>query len=532
MTLKAHKTDDLSVSTVPCDLFLSLRRSRGLICPEDQCRSAAVQSGRCRVSLQCLLQVLLLITFCCPRSAVAVIVPLLPQAARPEADTEFPGPTAQGQSDSEQLPVRWSNQRNITWKVEIPGHGLSSPAIADGTVWLTTADVEDASLHVLRLDAETGALLSNTIVFDHDQLWAIHRKNSHASPTPLLHENTCYVHFGSHGTAALHSDGNVLWTQRLLYYHHHGPASSPVLAGNTLILVCDGLDHSFYDDRVIPDAIAPQFVAGLDASNGDIRWISRREGRHSYATPLLIDVDGRRQLISPGGDRVIAYDPESGEELWWVRFEGYSLVPRPVFGQGLVFVCTGYDHPVLLAIRPNGSGDVTDTHVVWQSDRSVPLNPSPVIHDNQLYTISDAGVLTQYVATTGDVIWKKRIGGDFSASPLLHNDRLYLLSESGTTTITSTGERYRIFARNTVAGTTLASFGVSAQSLYLRTDTHLYRITESEAASDSAPDTTDTADLPDAGTSSTRLVPMVESDPKQDGGIRIIGDQRQRQPEP
>lgn len=469
---------------------------------------------------------------CCGFGAALATAAPLPQDAPTEEWTEFRGPTAQGLSDSAQLPVRWSNQRNIAWKVEVPGQGLSSPVIANGVIWLTTADVEHASLHVLRFDSETGELLSNTTVFDHDQLWAIHWKNSHASPTPLLHEDLCYVHFGSHGTAALDSNGKVLWTRRLPYYHHHGPGSSPVLAGDTLILVCDGLDHSFYDDRVIPDAIAPQFVAGLNASNGEIRWISRREGRHSYATPLLIDVAGNSQLISPGGDRVIAYDPQSGRELWWVRFDGYSLVPRPVFGQGLVFVCTGYDDPVLLAIRPDGTGDVTDTHVVWKSDRSVPLNPSPVIHDNQLYTLSDAGVLTQYVATTGDVVWKKRVGGDFSASPVLHNDRLYLLNESGTTTITSTGERYRIFARNTVPGTTLASLGVNAQSLFLRTDTHLYRITASEDEADTVIDEAEASDSAGTQSQPTSEGSGDNADQKHNSGIQIIGNQRLQPPDP
>lgn len=147
---------------------------------------------------------------CCGFGAALAIAAPLPQDAPTEEWTEFRGPTAQGLSDSAQLPVRWSNQRNIAWKVEVPGQGLSSPVIANGVIWLTTADVEHASLHVLRFDSETGELLSNTTVFDHDQLWAIHWKNSHASPTPLLHEDLCYVHFGSHGTAALDSNGKVL----------------------------------------------------------------------------------------------------------------------------------------------------------------------------------------------------------------------------------------------------------------------------------------------------------------------------------
>lgn len=435
--------------------------------------------------------------------------------------TEFRGPTAMGTAFSDALPLRWSNQKNVTWKVAIPGHGLSSPVISGQTVWLTTADPDQSSLHVLRLDLQSGELLSDTKVFDHDNLWAIHWKNSHASPTPLLHDDMCFVHFGSHGTAALNSSGTILWTQRLPYYHHHGPSNSPVLVDDMLILVCDGLDHSFYDDRVIPDAIAPQFLAALDAKTGEIRWIKPRNGRHSYATPLVINLNGAKQLISPGGDRVVAYDPETGEEIWWVRYDGYSLVPRPVFGNGLVFVCTGYDEPTLLAIRPDGTGDVTASHVAWKSDRSVPLNPSPILADDQLYTLSDAGILTHYAAESGNVVWRKRVGGDYSASPILHRDRLYLLSESGTMTIVSTGDRYKVFARNSVPGTTLASPAVNGNSLFIRTNTHLFRIDEQSGATTDSAARSDSP--PPAAKTKQPNQPPIEIKADESPGIRIIG---------
>lgn len=437
---------------------------------------------------------------------------------------QFRGPEGQGIAASSRLPVTWSDRRNIVWKTPILGLGYSSPVVRGDRVWLTTAVPDEGRLLVLALDLASGRQLLEVPVFQHDKLWAIHWKNSHASPTPVLADGRCYVHFGSHGTAALDEDGRVLWKQRLLYYHHHGPGSSPVLSGRTLVLICDGLDHSFYDDRVIPEPIAPQFVAGLDADTGDIKWLTRREGRHSYATPLEITVEGKKQVVCPGGSFVAAYDPETGSELWRVRHNGYSLVPRPVFGHGLVFVCTGYDEPTLLAIRPNGSGDVTDSHVAWSSDDAVPLNPSPVLADDALLTLSDNGVLTCYEATTGKVRWKKRVGGSYSASPLLAGQKLYMLNESGTTLVANVGGSYKLLSRNLLDGRTLSSPSAAGHSLLLRTDSHLLRI-EGAAGDDDSPDAAsdDTKQSSD-NDAETSVEPAKES------GIRIRGTSKKPNP--
>ncbi len=429
---------------------------------------------------------------------------------------QFRGPSGQGLVLSEALPVRWSDRRNISWKTPIRGVGYSSPVVSNGQIWLTTAVEEEGRLLVVVLDLQTGRQLREIPVFQHDKLWAIHWKNSHASPTPVLADGRCYVHFGSHGTAALDQQGQILWKQRLLYYHHHGPSSSPVLVGKTLVVSCDGLDHSFYDDRVITDPIAPQFVAGLDADTGDIRWITRRDGRHSYATPLAITVDGQSQVVCPGGSFVAAYDPETGTELWRVRHNGYSLVPRPVFGNGLVYVCTGYDEPTLLAIRPNGQGDVTDSHVVWKSTEAVPLNPSPILAGDALYTLSDNGVATCYDAVTGKTRWKKRVGGNYSASPLMSGNRLYLLNESGTTLVADVSGSYKLLTRNLLDGRTLASLSAAGDSLLLRTDTQLLRI--DQLTSDDASEAPVTGDEESQNDKSQKGNSAEDSD-----GIRIRG---------
>jgi outer membrane protein assembly factor BamB len=297
----------------------------------------------------------------------------------------------------------------------------------------------------------------------------IHSKNSHASPTPVAMDGRLYVHFGTQGTACLSYDGKVLWkTRELVYQPNHGSGGSPVLVDGLVVVSCDGADI--------------QFVAALDANTGKLRWKKDRPAcdelkKFAFGTPLVIDVSGRKQIVSPGANWVVAYDPPTGDEVWRVRYEGYSVVPRPVFGNGLVYLATSFDSSHLLAIRPEGRGDVTDTHVVWKQSRSMPSTPSPILIGENLYLISDAGIASCLDATTGKPHWTHRIGGRFSASPLVAEDRVYVLSESGETTIfRATPDRYVEVARNTLDEQSLASPAVIAQGLLIRTTGALYRI--------------------------------------------------------
>jgi outer membrane protein assembly factor BamB len=300
-------------------------------------------------------------------------------------------------------------------------------------------------------------------VVHRDSVDAIHQKNSHASPTPIIDGDRIVVHFGPNGTACLSADGAILWKTEISYDPMHGPGGSPALFEDLLILSCDGIES--------------QFVIALDKMTGQIRWKQDRNGgRHSYSTPLAIEVEGTRQVVSTGGDKVVAYDPRTGAEVWHSTYDGYSLVPRPVFGHGLVFVCSGYNNPVLYAIRPNGRGDVTATHVAWSVAQSVPHNPSPIVVGDELYMVSDGGIASCLDARTGKLHWRQRLGGSFSASPVHADGRLYFLNESGESTVIGAGKTYKQIATNKLGGRTLASPAISNGSIFLRTDTHLYRI--------------------------------------------------------
>ncbi len=381
---------------------------------------------------------------------------------------QFRGPDGQGHSAVTALPLAWSDaSSNIRWRTPVEGLGWSSPVVAGGKIWLTAA-VGGASLRAVALETASGKKLHEVELFRLPSAPPIHRKNSHASPTPILDGDRVYVHFGPYGTACLSADGKVVWKREVKYAPVHGPGGSPALVGELLIFSCDGSDV--------------QQVVALDRKTGEIRWRTPREPlpiqkKFAFCTPLAIDVAGKTQVVLPTAGAVTSYDPANGRALWTVRYgEGYSVVPRPVFGHGLVFVGTGFDRPTLIAVRPDGRGDVTDTHVAWTLERGAPHNPSPLLVGDELYVVSDQGIATCIDARTGKVHWQERLGGAFSASPLFAAGRIYFLDENGATTVVKPGKAFEKLARNEVKGRTLASLVPLEGALLLRTDTQLLRI--------------------------------------------------------
>ena len=377
---------------------------------------------------------------------------------------QFRGPGGEGHSSEKNLPLKWSETENVRWKAEIEGLGWSTPSIAGSQVWITTATDEGKSLRVVCLDKNSGTVVHDVEVFHRDEPGKIHSKNSYASPSVLVDGDLVYVHFGKLGTACLDRHAKVIWTTEFTYNHRHGPAGSPIIVGDLLILSCDGGDT--------------QFVTALNKQTGKEVWKTSRDGAMAYSTPLLIEVDGKPQVVSTGGEWAMGYEPQTGKEIWRFRYpKGYSNVPRPVFGQGLVFLCSGYDDPALYAVKPNGSGDVTDSHLVWKLDRGAPLNPSPLLIGEELYVVSDDGIASCLNAKTGELHWKKRVGGNFSASLLHAEGRIYMLDENGKTYVFApTKEEYRELAVNELQGRSLASIAAADGALFLRTDKAVYRL--------------------------------------------------------
>ncbi len=390
--------------------------------------------------------------------------------ARAESWPEFRGPGREGHT-SAKLPLTWSPSNNVAWKIEVPGKGWSSPVVANGRIFLTSAVKEGSgySLRALAFNAADGKPAWNTVVFSPSSMGAIHGKNSHASPTPLIEGDRIYVHFGHQGTAALTLDGKILWkTTEHSYKPVHGNGGSPVICGDNLIFSADG------DSK-------PAIIA-LNKNTGKTVWKQERvadaKRKFSFATPLIITNAGRVELISPGSGMVGGLDPRTGKELWRVNYgEGYSVIPRPIVGHGMVFIGTGYDSPKVLGIRLGGTGDVTATHLAWTINRSAPHTPSMVLVGEELYFVSDAGVASCADAKTGKVHWQERVGGGYSSSMLHAGGRIYVQNEAGLTTVLAAGKEFKVLAKNDLEERTLASFAVADDSLLIRTEAHLYRIT-------------------------------------------------------
>ncbi|MEW4529782.1 PQQ-binding-like beta-propeller repeat protein [Maioricimonas sp. JC845] len=390
-----------------------------------------------------------------------------------DAWPQFRGPDGQGHVSSDNIPLEFGESENLTWKTAIPGTGWSSPVVLGDQIWMTTALDDGHSLRAVCVSRDDGSILHDVEVFTPAAPCPINTKNSHASPTPVVEPGRVYVHFGTMGTACLDTEtGKILWkNESLVLDHKEGPGSSPVLYGDLLIVTCDGMDV--------------QYVTALNKATGEPVWKTERSAPlhnrpdfcKAYATPLIVSIDGKDQLISPGAHQVHGYDPATGDELWHVRYFGFSNVPRPLFDSESerIYLCTGYLKPQLWAIDPHGEGNVSDTNVLWKVDKQVPGRPSPILVDGRIYFVHERGVATCVDAETGEIVWRDRMGGNYSASPIAVGNRIYFSSEEGKVTVIEATDEYRILAENQLDAALMASPAVAGDSLFLRTATHLYR---------------------------------------------------------
>lgn len=384
---------------------------------------------------------------------------------------QFRGPGGQGHSASKNVPLNWSAESNVAWKVEIPGGGWASPVLVGQRIYLNSAVPIDEDTHALTtlcLDATDGSTIWSTALFERPII-RIHKKNSHASVTPLIVDERIYVHFGAQGTACLDLDGKVLWTQEDISYKMvHGNGGCTVVADGKLIFSCDGGDQ--------------RFMIALDVRTGKVAWKTERDipvkKSFSFASPLVLG----NQVISPGSGGVVAYDVRDGSKIWQARYgEGYSVIPRPVIGHNMVFVGSGYDKATALGIELGGKGDVTDTHVKWIKTRGAPHTPSMILYDDMLFMVSDIGVASCVNPLTGDVYWQERVGGQQSASPVLAEGRIYFQDERGKASVIKAAKTFELLATNELKERTLSSYAVSEGAIFIRTEKHLYRIGASEA---------------------------------------------------
>jgi len=387
------------------------------------------------------------------------------------------------------LPLHWSETENVKWKTPIPLRGWSTPAVMNGQIWLTTATPDGHDFFCLCVDAETGQIRFQEKLFHCDTPEPLGNSvNSYATPSPALEQRRVYLHFGSYGTACLDtSTFKTLWQRTdLRCRHYRGPASSPILFENLLILTMDGVDLQYLvaldketgktvwkTDRSV--AWNDENVPGQMARDGDLR--------KAHSTPLVVKWAGKLQLLSEGAKAAYGYDPLTGHELWRVRYDAWSAAPMPLFDQGLALIITGFGGKTeLLGVRVDGQGDITDTHVAWRYEKMVAKTASPILVDGLLYMVSDDGLVTCVEAKTGQQVWHQRIGGNYAASPIYGDGRIYFCNQQGKTTVLKPGRTCEVLATNTLADGLMASPTVSGKALFLRTKTHLYRIETTSVA--------------------------------------------------
>ncbi|MDE0086372.1 MAG: PQQ-binding-like beta-propeller repeat protein [Candidatus Poribacteria bacterium] len=408
---------------------------------------------------------------------------------------QFRGPNGDGKATADGIPTKFNETKNLRWKTPIHDKGYSSPVVWGNKIWVTTAREDGSELFAVCVDLHSGDIKHDIKVFEVAEPQLEHADlNSHASPTPIVEDGRIYVHYGTYGTACLDTKtGDKLWERRNLNCDHRvRPASSPIIDGDSLFLTFDGIDV--------------QFVAALNKRTGDTLWLEHRkvdsdfeavlrakgitdtektkkekpnDNRKSYATPTIITYQGKKQLVSPAAEVTISYDPKTGDELWRIRHEGWgwNVACRPIFAHNLVYFTTGIEKR-LVAVDPSGTGNVTDTHIVWSIRRGAPEIPSPLIVNDLMFMVNESGVASCVDAKNGNPIWKGRIGGKYWASPLYADGKIYFFSMDGRVSVISVGREFKLLAQNEFDGEFIASGAVAGNALILRSDTHLYCIEE------------------------------------------------------
>ena len=395
--------------------------------------------------------------------------------------TQFRGTNLNGISNDTNVPVSWNDSVNVAWKAKLNGKGWSSPVIFGDQIWLTTATEDGKKMFTVCTSLKSGKELFNIKLFEPDKTYAKHDINTYATPTPCIEKGFVYLHFGTYGTACVRtSDGIIVWKRTDLNCDHvQGPGSSPIIYKNLLILHIEGVDV--------------QFIVGLDKRTGKTVWQTERPkecydkldriGRKAYITPIIVNVKGKDLLISNGSAACIAYDPETGNEVWRVVQGEDSTISSPFSENGIVYFFTGFvtsaegeQYAEMMAVDPAGSGDITKTHVLWRFKSPILQLLTPLIKDDLIYTIDSKNYLFCIDTKTGRTVYTKKLTGRYNSSPVYANGNIYFTSTIGETLIIKEGRSLQIVKRNRIKGEVFATPAISNNSIIIRTDNWLYCI--------------------------------------------------------
>ncbi len=437
------------------------------------------------------------------------------RAAGPSTDAkkywpQWRGPTASGASDQGRPPLEWSESDNVRWKVPIPGRGHATPIIWGDRIYVQTAvktdrevaikppaekppdqkpgrrrrgghnwmgSAEPTHIHaftMLALDRHTGKTVWTSTLCEELPHESGHRDASHASNSPVTDGEHIFAHFGSRGLYCLDLEGKIVWKKnfgKMQTRRSFGEGSSPVLHGNTVIV---NWDHE-----------GQSFIVALDKKTGKERWKVDRDEPTSWATPLIVEVDGKPQVVTSATNLIRSYDLDTGNLIWQCGGMTLNVIPSPVSGSGLLYVTSGFRGNILQAIRyAEAKGDITDSAVVaWKYDgKGTPYVPSPLLYGDVLYLLDhNRAMLSCFDAKTGKQHYiKKRLGGleGAYASPVGAADRVYVVSRGGKTAVVSHGPTFGLLATNTLDDDFAASPAIAGDAIYLRGDKYLYCIAE------------------------------------------------------
>ncbi|MFM8478299.1 MAG: PQQ-binding-like beta-propeller repeat protein [Planctomycetaceae bacterium] len=378
------------------------------------------------------------------------------------------GPRGDGISLEQTAPLEWSVDRGIAWKTAIPGIGRSSPIVAGDRVFVTTGTADDAARRVLCLNRGSGEILWNTVVHQ-GAPGKMHQDNTTASSTPAADGSRVYAVFVDDvglTAAALDLNGNVLWkTSPGTFYSNHGFAASPVLYGPGVII--NGQQ----------DGTA--FVTMLDRQTGAELWRYMPEvNLRSFSTPVLTQHEGRDLLILTGSQHTAALEPATGKLIWSVRGPSEKFVCTPSVGHGMVFSFAGSPDKKSLAVRLGGTGDVTETHVAWRSERGMPYVPSPLLVGNYLHVVNDLGVYSCIEPVSGEVLHTARALGSTYSSPVAAAGRIYMFEDTGRCTIFENRPGFHVLARNELGEEVYTTPAVASGQLFVRSVGSLFCIGE------------------------------------------------------
>ncbi len=396
--------------------------------------------------------------------------------------THFRGSRMDGIALKTKVPNDWNN---IKWKTDIHGKGHSSPVVYGNQIWVTTGTPDGKELYAVCADYQTGKILFDVKLFTPADVQGKHSINTYSSPTPAIEKGFVYVHFGSSGTACIRtSDGSVVWKRDDLKCKHvQGPGSSPVIYKNLLILHYEGTDV--------------RFIVALDKATGREVWRAERPeepylpleniGKKAYITPLIINVKGNDQMISVGSAVCIAYEPLTGKEIWRIVRGGESTVAMPVFENGILYFYCGFmvdekgeKFTEILAVNPEGKGDITSTNVIWKKRDYQSTNQisSLLIKDGLIYTITTRNIMMCIDAKTGEEVWAERQKANFNASPVFAGENIWFFSVKGEVIAIKPGRKYEVAAHNQMDSGIWGTPAFLRNTVILRTESYLCRIGE------------------------------------------------------